>query len=67
MKGKKNEGGGRKGGRGEGRRDGRRKELTFDMLISLMTYCFPSCFFRTRRARPYEPSPIFFTRTYLSI
>lgn len=40
---------------------------TFDMLISLITNCFPSLFLFTSRAFPNEPSPIFFTLAYRSM
>lgn len=41
--------------------------LTFEMLISFTTKSFPESFCFTRRALPNEPSPIFFTRSNLSI
>ena len=41
--------------------------LTFEIPISFMTKSFPESFCLTRRALPNEPSPIFFTRSNLSI
>ena len=41
--------------------------LTFEMPISFTTKSFPESFCLTRRALPNEPSPIFFTRSNLSI
>ena len=43
------------------------QKLTPDMPISLMTYWRPSCLDLTRMAFPNEPSPIFFTFSYLSM
>ena len=41
--------------------------LTFEIPISFTTKSFPESFCLTRRALPNEPSPIFFTRSNLSI
>lgn len=43
------------------------RALTPDMPISLMTYWRPSSLDFTRTAFPKEPSPIFFTFSYLSM
>lgn len=43
------------------------EQLTLEMPISLMTYWWPSFLDFTRMAFPKEPSPIFFTFSYLSM